>query len=295
MDIKTQEAVILQQLSATEIGKIKTIGYHKYRFLKTLKFLSDEEKIQVEEYEKRFTSQEAVEKNNKYLQELLVPVEKKEFSITAKELWVLFKSHFQTVNNEPFQVSQVTIKNLGPILYYFAKDERFFKCENLKKEFSKPSFDKGLLIIGNFGNGKTSTMKAFESVFRAIKGGKGVEFSGYSTKQVVRMFENCKGDKADILRQEFDQKMLCGIRYFDDLKSERIASNFGKVNVFEEIIEERYNLKSKTYVTCNFHKDFPNDLGAALDEFEDKYGGRVYDRLFEMFNIIEFEGKSFRE
>ena len=81
-----------------------------------------------------------------------------------QSLWILFKSNFKITNNKPFEISEFTIKNLEPIIYYFSKDERFFECYNLKKEFSVPSFDKGLLIIGNFGNGKTSTMKVFENI-----------------------------------------------------------------------------------------------------------------------------------
>lgn len=282
-------------LDKTEIGKIENsvIGRNKYEHLKSFKYedLSDEQKKQIEEYENRNRSAtpEQIEKTKKYLQGLLVPVEKKAFSISAKELWILFKSNFQITNNKSFEISEFTIKNLEPIIYYFSKDERFFECDNLKKEFSIPSFDKGLLIIGNFGNGKTSIMKVFENIFKGIVG---VGFKGYSANEVVTMFEKCS---SDVDRDEFEKIMWRGTRYFDDLKTERIASNFGKVNIFKEIIEERYNRKSKTYVTCNFKKDFPDDLNAALDEFEDKYEGRVYDRIFEMFNIIEFKGKSFRK
>ncbi len=269
------------------------IGRNKYNNLKSFKNedLSDEQKKQIEEYENRNRSEspEQIEKTKKYLQGLLVPVEKKEFSISAKELWVLFKSHFQITNNKPFEITEFTIKNIEPIIYYFSKDERFFECDNLKKELSVPNFDKGLLIIGNYGNGKTSIMKVFENIFKGIVG---VGFKGYSANEVVTMFEKCS---SDVDRDEFEKIMWRGTRYFDDLKTERIASNFGKVNIFKEIIEERYNRKSKTYVTCNYKKDFPDDLNAALDEFEDKYEGRVYDRIFEMFNIIEFKGKSFRK
>lgn len=283
------------QLDQTEIGKSDefVVGPRKYEYLKSLKFevLTDEEKAKIEFYESkhRVTTPEQVQKNKEFLQGLLDPKPTKEFSITAKQLWELFKANFQEVNGRPFiKIEGITIKNLEPLIYYFARDNRFFECENLSK-LSEPSFEKGLLIIGNFGNGKTSTMKVFEKIFKGITG---VRFKGFSANEVVTMFEKCS---ADTDRNEFEKMMWRGTRYFDDLKTERIASNFGKVNLFKEIIEERYNRKSKTYVTCNFKKDFPDDLNAALDEFEDKYESRVYDRLFEMFNIIEFKGKSFRK
>lgn len=284
-----------QQLDKTEIGKSDdfVVGPRKYEYLKSLKFedLTDEEKAKIEFYESknRVATPEQVKKNKEFLQGLVGEKPKVDFSITARKLWEIFKANFQEVNGRPFvKIEGVTIKNLEPLIYYFSKDNRFFECDNLTN-LSEPSFEKGLLIIGNFGNGKTSTMKVFEKIFKGISG---IGFKGFSANEVVTMFEKCNND---VDRTEFEKSMWRGTRYFDDLKTEKIASNYGKVNLFKEIIEERYNRKSKTYVTCNFKKDFPNDLNAALDEFEDKYESRVYDRLFEMFNIIEFKGKSFRK
>ena len=287
-----------QQKHSQEIDNIETsiIGIRKYEHLKSLKAesLSDEQKKQIEVYEskQRFATPEQIELQNNYFDKILKPKEKKPFSITSRKLWELFKANFQEVNGRPFiKIEGITVKNLEPLIYYFSKDDRFFECENLNKELSVPSFDKGLLIIGNYGNGKTSTMKVFEKIFKGIPD---VGFKGYSANETVLMFEKCTGDEADTLRKEFEKTMWRGIRYFDDLKTERIASNFGKVNIFKEILEERYRLQSKTHITCNYKEGFENDLQAAVDEFGDKYGGRVWDRIFEMFNVIEFKGKSFR-
>jgi hypothetical protein len=277
----------------TEIGK-KIIGINKYQDLKSRKTedLTQEDKLQIEAYEnkQKTATSEQIENRAKHVQRILEPKVVPEFSITARQLWRLFKLNFPVVNKRPFiKIEGVTIKNLEPLIYYFSRDERFFECDNLNKNLSVPSFDKGLLVIGNFGNGKTATMKVFEKIFKGIPG---VGFKGYSANEVVTMFEKCS---TDLARDEFENQIWKGIKYFDDLKTERIASNYGKVNIFKEIIEERYNRKAKTHVTCNYKKDFPDDLIVALDEFEDKYEGRVYDRLFEMYNIIEFKGKSFRK
>ncbi len=285
-----------EHLQKTDNIEIAIIGIRKYEFLKSLKSenLTEEQKKQIEVYEskQRFVTPEQIEKQNTYFDKILQPKPVKKFTISAKVLWELFKSNFQIVNNRPFiKIEGVTIKNLEPLIYYFSNDNRFFECENLSK-ISEPSFEKGLLIIGNYGNGKTSTMKVFEKIFKGIPE---IGFKGYSANEAVLMFEKCTGDEADILRKEFEKTMWKGIRYFDDLKTERIASNFGKVNIFKEILEERYRLQSKTHITCNYKEDFENDLQAAIDEFGDKYGGRVWDRVYEMFNIIEFKGKSFRK
>lgn len=279
---------VLQKIGNT------TIGFNRYQFLKGLAFedLTEEEIGQVKTYEEiHEPTEEQIENRKKFVRRILTPESEKEneFKITAMQLFKLFKEKFVEVTSRPFiKIEGITIKNLEPIIYYFSKDQRFFECENLSK-LSEPSFDKGLLVIGNFGNGKTSTIITFEKIFQNIKG---ISFKGYTANEVVGMFEKC-GD--DISKKEFERKVNFGTRYFDDVKTERIASNFGKVNLFKDILESRYNNKVKTFVTCNFKDGFEGDIEAALEEFGEKYGGRVHDRLFEMFNIIEFKGKSFRK
>lgn len=268
----------------------KEIGRHKYSDLKSKipELLTDLEKKQIEIYENRHNQ---TKQNSQYLHDYFEminrPKVKTEIKIDVNELFTVFKNTFLELNGKKFELNDVTRENIAPFLYYFSKNEKFFKCKNLSN-LSKPSFDKGLLVIGDFGNGKTSVFKTFEKIFKNIPG---YIFTGYSANHVVVEYEKCTDD---ILRKEFEQKMFKGKRYFDDVKTERTASNYGKVNIFKEILEERYNQKSLTYISCNYKEGFPNDINEALSEFGEKYGGRVYDRLFEMFNIIEFKGKSFR-
>lgn len=277
-------------LTDNQIGKMG-IGRHKFEFLKSKpkEALTEIEIEQMREYSERFqTSQKAKEKIAQYFEMIRKPKSKVELVIKSKDLYYNFKKHFRELNGKEFEVNPDTLENISPLIYYFSKDERFFDCANLSS-LSEPSFDKGILIVGGFGNGKSSVMNAFESVFKGVAGH---SFKGYTANNVVVMFEKCKEDSD---RDEFEKIMYSGQRYFDDLKTERIASNFGKVNIFKEILEERYSRKLKTFLTTNYQDGHPNDLETALFEFADKYGGRVYDRLFEMFNIIEFKGKSFRK
>lgn len=281
-----------QELSK-QIDKI--IGPNKYNHLKSLKpdSLTEEQKEQIKSYEEKrnYTPEEQILKGVEYFETIFQTKDKKELELNSRAIWNLFKIHFEKVNSKPFIKNPETIENLEPILYYFAKDERFFNCKNLTN-LSVPSFDKGLLIIGAFGNGKTSVMKAFESMFRGVKG---IGFKGYSANEVVTMFEKISNEDSECTRKEFESIMFNGVRYFDDLKTERIASNYGKVNIFKDILEERYNRNAKTHITCNFKDGFNGNIEIGLQEFGEKYGGRVYDRVFEMYNIIEFKGKSFRK
>lgn len=291
----------LQKVSQKIDDPIVGIGFNKYQNLKNLPFitLTDLERSQILDYESKQTpSKEQSEASKKYVRDMLSEKKENTFKTTALILWNVFKTNFLIVNSKEFEKNEFTTKNLEPLIYYFAKDERFFQCENLSK-LSTPSFDKGILIVGTFGNGKTAVMRTFEKIFSTTKG---VSFKGYSANEVVTMFEKCNDHEK---KSEFNRKMNFGDRYFDDIKTERQASNYGKVNLFKDILENRYNNRiqttngvpktNKTYGTCNYKEGFEGNADVALEEFGELYGGRVYDRLFEMFNIIEFKGKSFRK
>ena len=100
-------------------------------------------------------------------------------------------------------------------------------------------------------------------------------------------------------RKEFYKLHLNGVRCFDDVLSEREANNYGKANLIKDILEERYMKHKRTYITVNYldqkATQKAEDLNESLKQIGAKYGSRVYDRIFEMFNIVEFRGKSFRK
>lgn len=277
----------------SKIGS-EPIGRHKYNHLKSMieSELTPEQKEQIEIYESKFQQSEvSIELKKQYFEKIFSESELKEFTLSKKWLWINFLKNFEELTGKEFEQNENSIENIKTIMYYFLRDEKFFKCENLI-DLSFPSFTKGLLIIGNYGNGKTSTMNAIQKTLCGIKG---YTFTSYNANEVVKLFESINNENFDLNRKDFDQKMCTGDVYFDDLKTEREASNYGKVNLFKEIIELRSSRNFKTYATCNFDPKYPNDIVRAVDEFALKYGERVYDRIFEMFNIIEFKGKSFRK
>lgn len=279
----------------TEIGSSKVIGLNRYNFLKGLCFddLAESEILEIKNYEEiHFQSEEQIQNQVNYMKRVRMEVIESEQKFTKKELWTLFLKTFKELHGKDFIYNTEYLENIKPIMYYFLKDERFFSCQNLS-DLSEPSFDKGILLIGNFGNGKTATMLTFEKIFKSIKS---VSFKSYSTNEVVNLFEkiNPTAKEQVITRIEFDKMMNTGKRYFDDVKTERHASNFGKMNLMKDILEVREKNNLLTHITCNFKDGFENDIQAGLDEFEEKYGSRLYDRLFKMFNVIEFKGKSFR-
>lgn len=228
--------------------------------------------------------------------------------IDKTTVYKAFMKVFNELEKKPFELTDDTKNNLEPIIKYFAKDLSFANCKNLVKTFDgkqlQPDFNKGLLIIGAYGNGKTTIMSCLETAFKRMsmqakeefwdnaRDWDSLRFKGAKVHDVVTQFETIKdGDGKDSF-----YKTYSGFRfYFDDVKKEKVASNFGKTEIMREILEKRYDRKAKTFITCNYKDNYGGDLEKAVFEYGERYGGHVYDRLFEMFNIIEFKGKSFRK
>lgn len=261
------------------------ISYRKYSFLKSLKTaISDEEKKQIEEYEAQNVSnisKEQKEYSKKVFQE---PIKKENFIVKYEVLLQRFLDKYKELEGVNFNLER--LDQINTILYYFSEDERFFKCPNLSP-MSKPSFEKGLLIIGSYGNGKTSTMKTLKELFLFTP----LSFKAYTANKIVSTFEGY----TDVLdRHSYIERTKVGDAYFDDVKAEKIASNYGKFNLMREILDHRSTIKAKTYITANYKEGHGVDLKLGIDEFLERYGERVHDRLFKMFNIIEIHGSSLR-
>jgi DNA replication protein DnaC len=284
------------------------IGKRKYEALKSFDLINlTEESIeifnnqfsisigeaikQVASYEKSMpeNNPEFIEANKAYMNRVRGEVVKKEPIVLTKDmLWRMFKKAYLENEGKQFNYShRDTLENIKPLIYYFLGDyENFAKCSNVSL-LSEPSLKKGILIIGGYGNGKTSIMRAFEKCFI----GSNLAFKGFTTNKLVEMYE---GLQNPLDKEEFNKITRSGIRYFDDVLTEREASNYGKTNLIKDILEERYNNKLRTYISMNFKDKTNKDLEIGILQLSDKYGDRIYDRVFDMFNIIEFKGNSFR-
>lgn len=203
-----------------------------------------------------------------------------------KTLYSNFKKKFEEIEKKPFIETTDSLNKLKTLFYYFTKDDRFYSLDIINKELSEPSFEKGLLIIGGYGTGKSSMIKAIHLALRECR----YYFCFKDTQELTLEYE-CTPTEG---KASFFDSLKRGEWVFDDLLNESQANNYGKVDLLKVILENRYNHKKKTHITCNYNPEHPGNLDKGLDQFSEKYGGRVYDRLFEMFNIIEFKGKSMR-
>lgn len=207
--------------------------------------------------------------------------------ISKHELWYKFLETFRGLTGKSLNKDDQTINNLKVLFHYFLRDDNFFNCNNLRADISNPSFDKGLLIIGATGVGKTCYLKVLEKIFMEFPQ---LRFKVESSSDLVTQYETCRtpSDKDSFFRKQQRKRL-----FIDDINSEPIASNYGKYDVVGNILMSRHEKRLLTYATTNYLTDEESAI-CTLEELGHRYGFRLYDRLFEMFNIIEFHGNSYR-
>jgi DNA replication protein DnaC len=158
------------------------------------------------------------------------------------------------------------------LIAYFMKDETAAALYGL-------NLDKGILLAGPIGCGKTSLLNLLRLLQPAesrfiMRSCRDVSFEfierGYSTipKYSTLSFKN------------FEPLVYC----FDDLGAENNLKFYGnECNIMGEILLSRYDQfisrKLITHLTTNL----------SATEIEAAYGNRVRSRMREMFNLLAFD------
>jgi DNA replication protein DnaC len=166
-----------------------------------------------------------------------------------------------------------------PIIYkliaYFLKDEATCFQYNI-------NLNKGILLSGPVGSGKTALMNVMKCLTQAehkffVKPCRDISFEfiqdGY---QIIDKYSKGK-------LYQSEPKTIC----FDDLGTENNLKYFGnECNVMGEILLSRYDIfttkKVQTHITTNL----------SASEIETIYGNRVRSRLRELCNLIAFDRHS---
>lgn len=124
-------------------------------------------------------------------------------------------------------------------------------------------------------------------------------FGFYTANGVVDDYEW----RGNVQKAEFWALHTSGKKVYDDVLTERQVSNYGKFEIFKDILEKRNEKKLQSIVTCNYTTDAAilekhkskSDIEKTFIEFGIRYGNRVYDRLYSDFTVIELQGKSLRK
>lgn len=192
------------------------------------------------------------------------------------ELWKLFKGKYE--------VSDANKDVLSLIKNYFLGVKNFDPKGLVSNE---SSLDKGLLIHGDYGIGKSFLFDILHQMGTELmkkRNDSSLWFKSISANAFVNLYMDQVTRKQKDSTVTFDIKNYYkGKLYIDDLGFEQLA--FNRLELFSDILFERNRFNQKTFVTTNL---IPSKIG-------DKYGERIGDRLPEMFNIVKWSGESYRK
>lgn len=232
-------------------------------------------------------TQESAESNSK------VVFPKFDSLITPKLFLKAFILQYEILYEKNFEMTEESKLLICTLYYYFFRLKNFYNSPLLYvPENSKPSLDKGLTIIGGCGTGKTSIVKTFVEVIKNISlNYQEVPVRMHNTLDIIHEYEKTPFEN----RTEVIEKYSKGFRIFDDVKNEPEAANYGKSDVISKILYLRCeNRNFKTIILCNYDSEISNNMPQAIESF-DRYGDRVYDRIFEALNFLQLTAPSMRK
>ncbi|AOW20155.1 MULTISPECIES: P-loop NTPase family protein [Flavobacteriaceae] len=154
---------------------------------------------------------------------------------------------------------------LYKLCIYFIRD--FETCKKLEIDPNK-----GILLSGPVGCGKTSLMKLLPHIVP------------HQIKHIVIPARNITFNFNKSGFKIIEDYGNSGFYCFDDLGVETTGRHFGKdCNVMGEILLSRHDLflkrKLRTHATTNLN----------AQELENRYGNRVRSRMRQLFNLIAFD------
>ena len=165
--------------------------------------------------------------------------------------------------------------------------------EKFIKGLENYNTEKGILLIGNIGVGKTALMrimqKLFKDTFRSFK--------WVNSYELYEMFEEMPLSTI----KEMYGKNYFGDLYIDDIGiGNGIIQKYGnKTNIISELIVERYELfvstGIKTHLSSNISTKLDKIKYPNVQTLEELYGNRVLDRINEMCDNIIWKGESLRK
>ena len=188
----------------------------------------------------------------------------------------------------PRRYSECSLQNYYPAKgkYYTNQGNAFRFAYTLARMY--PAVDRGLLLMGPVGVGKTHLSVA---IIRDLIEKKGIPCLFYEFGSLLKEIQNSYNP----ISQTSEYKVLAPVFEADVLVLDELGASKPTDWVRDtmmQIINTRYNDKKLTIFTTNYL----DGRRAERDEtLEDRIGVRLRSRLFEMCKTVQIEGEDYRK
>jgi DNA replication protein DnaC len=185
----------------------------------------------------------------------------------------------------PRRYEECSLGNYQPANNNGSQLQAFNYAYRLVREY--PSVDRGLLFMGTCGVGKTHLSVA---ILHELMEKKGVSCLFYEFGSLLKEIQHSYNP----ISQTSELKVLAPIFEVEVLVLDELGASKPTEWVRDtmmQIIGTRYNEKRMTIFTTNYLDDrrSPND-----ETLEDRIGGRLRSRLYEMCRTVLIEGEDWR-
>ncbi len=195
-----------------------------------------------------------------------------------KKILIYLEAKGKLLFGKKFKIYKEDEQILFKLCIYFIKDYDSCKKYNI-------DINKGILLTGPVGCGKTSLMKLMPHIVPHQK-----SYEVVPARNITFAFNNT-GFKT------IEEYGNSGYYCFDDLGIETTGRHFGKdCNVMGEILLSRYDLSmrsSEPSLSLSKRRIYTHaTTNLNAQELEDHYGNRVRSRMRQLFNLIAFDRES---
>ncbi|PXX26260.1 IstB-like ATP binding protein [Thalassospira sp. 11-3] len=210
--------------------------------------------------------------------------QKPAYVLSKKDLWRLFDYYAaKAVKESNSTLEAYEINNVVlTVLKYMIQDPEFNVLNMVK---NTPSLQKGLLIHGPYGVGKSMLFSILQNVGRELATKRNctdIWFTYITANDLVQRYMDAAKNEKGADNVFSIENYYKGVLFIDDLGHEEKA--FNKTELIGQLLFERHRRGAKTHVTTNF----------PPSEISQRYGAFIGDRLPQMFNFIKWNGNTKR-
>ena len=170
----------------------------------------------------------------------------------------------------------------------YRENEKLANAVLAVKRFASsfPNVSKGLCLIGPHGIGKTHL--AVAAMRTVLANGNQAVF--YEVSDLLRLIRSTYNPVTKTAEMEILQPLLTAqLLVLDDVGKEKTSEWVEETMTF--IVNTRYNHRLTTIFTSNY-EDNPD--AEALDSLRVRVGSRMYSRIHEMCDFVEYGGADYR-